>query len=42
MAKDAKVAQDVKALMEYRNMAWKCWKCGFCRMSALAIDRDSR
>jgi len=33
MAKDAKVAQDIRALMEYRNMAWKCWKCGFCRMS---------
>ena len=33
MAKDAKVAQDIKPLMEYRNEAWKCWKCGFCRMS---------
>ena len=31
--KDAKVARDIKPLMEYRNMAWKCWKCGFCRMS---------
>ncbi|MEW6441670.1 MAG: (Fe-S)-binding protein [bacterium] len=33
MARDAKVARDIKPLMEYRNMAWKCWKCGFCRMS---------
>ena len=33
MAKDAKVAQGVMPLMEYRNMAWKCWKCGLCRMS---------
>ena len=31
--KNAKVARDIKPLMEYRNMAWKCWKCGFCRMS---------
>ncbi len=31
--KDAKVARDIKPLMEYRNMSWKCWKCGFCRMS---------
>ena len=33
MAKDAKVSQGIKPLMEYRNMAWKCWKCGLCRMS---------
>ncbi len=33
MAKDAKIAQDIKPLSEYRNMAWKCWKCGFCRIS---------
>ncbi len=33
MAKDAKIAQGIKPLMEYRNMAWKCWKCGLCRMS---------
>ncbi len=33
MAKDAKVAQNIRPLMEYRNEAWKCWKCGFCRMS---------
>ncbi len=33
MAKDAKIARDIKPLMEYRNMAWKCWKCGLCRMS---------
>ena len=33
MARNAKVAQNIKPLMEYRNMAWKCWKCGLCRMS---------
>ncbi len=33
MAKDAKIAQNIKPLAEYRNMAWKCWKCGFCRIS---------
>ena len=33
MARDAKVARNIQPLMEYRNMAWKCWKCGFCRMS---------
>jgi len=33
MAKGAKISQGIKPLMEYRNMAWKCWKCGFCRMS---------
>ncbi len=31
--KNAKVARDIKPLMEYRNEAWKCWKCGLCRMS---------
>ena len=31
--KNAKVSRDIKPLMDYRNMAWKCWKCGFCRMS---------
>jgi len=33
MAKDAKIAQGIRPLQEYRNMAWKCWKCGLCRMS---------
>jgi hypothetical protein len=33
MARNAKISRDVRPLMEYRNMAWKCWKCGFCRMS---------
>jgi len=33
MAKNARLARNIKPLSEYRNMAWKCWKCGFCRMS---------
>lgn len=33
MSKDAKIAQGIKPFMDYRNMAWKCWKCGLCRMS---------
>lgn len=33
MAKNAKVSRNIMPLAEYRNMAWKCWKCGFCRMT---------
>ncbi len=29
---NAKLARNVKPLMEYRNDAWKCVRCGLCRM----------
>jgi len=29
---NAKLARNIKPLMEYRNDAWKCVRCGLCRM----------
>ncbi len=29
---DAKLAKDIKPLIYYRNDAWKCVRCGLCRM----------
>ena len=33
--KDAQIARNIRrgSLMDYRNEAWKCWRCGFCRMT---------
>jgi heterodisulfide reductase subunit D len=33
MATDAKIGQEIRSLMEYRNEAWKCVRCGVCRMT---------
>ncbi len=30
---NAKIGKNIKSLMEYRNDAWKCVRCGLCRMS---------
>ena len=31
MAKEKKIGDSVGSLMEYRNLAWKCVRCGLCR-----------
>ena len=31
MAKGKKIGDSVGSLMEYRNLAWKCVRCGLCR-----------
>lgn len=33
MAYQAKIARNIKPLFEYRNDAWKCIRCGMCRMT---------
>ena len=32
MAYNAKIGRNIKSLNEYRNDAWKCVRCGLCRM----------
>jgi Fe-S oxidoreductase len=31
MAKEKKIGESVGSLMDYRNLAWKCVRCGLCR-----------